>query len=138
MPRARPLALAVLAVTLAVAPVGPSAPWGPSVARADTELEARLRALGAAREGERGVYEQVRQALETAERAAGEGQSARAERHRDLALALVRGLEARRRIAELEARVTEQRAAIVAARARVTAAHAAAERGETTPAERHE
>lgn len=101
------------------------------VALADPpELEARVRALGAAREGEAEVYAQLGRALETAEVASGEGESARAARHRDLALALVRGLEARRRVAELRARLTERRAALEAARARLERARAASAQGE--------
>lgn len=95
----------------------------PGLASADPPgLEARVRALGPAREGERDLYTQIGLALEGAELASGQGESARAERHRDLALALVRGLEARRRAAELRARLAERRVALEAARARLARA----------------
>ena len=119
-------ALQVLALALALVCLG-----APCVGLADPpELEARVRALGAAREGEREVYAQIGRALETAEVASGEGESARAERHRDLALALVRGLEARRRVAELRARLAERREALEAARARLERARAASAQAE--------
>ncbi len=107
----------------------------PSRVSADPpELETRVSALGPVREGETPVYEQLARTLETAETAASEGDSARAERHRDLALALVRSLEARRRVAELRARITEREAAMRAARerlerARNAATQSAADRG---------
>jgi hypothetical protein len=120
------LALHAIALALGLACLTPC-----GLVRADPpELEARVRALGAAREGESDVYAQIGRALETAEVASGEGESARAERHRDLALALVRGLEARRRVAELRARLSERRAALEAARARLERARAASAQGE--------
>jgi hypothetical protein len=120
------LALHAFALALGLAWLAPG-----GVALADPpELEARVRALGPAREGETEVYAQIGRALETAEVASGEGESARAERHRDLALALVRGLEARRRAVELRARLTERRAALEAARARLERARAASAQGE--------
>ncbi len=94
------------------------------------ELEARVRALGPAREGERELYTQIGLALEEAELASGQGRSARAERHRDLALALVRGLEARRRATELRARIAERRVALEVARERLARASAASSQAE--------
>lgn len=88
-------------------------------------LVARIEALGPAREGEEPLFEQLRGALATAEAAAAEGDSARAERHRDLADALVRRVAARRRIAELRRLLSEREAAVAAARARLARAREA-------------
>lgn len=112
----------VVALGLFAAWVGPLAV---SVRADPPGLEARVAALGPAREGERELYGQLAGALEIAESSSAEGDSARAERHRDLALALVRSLEARRRVAELRARLEERRRVHDAATARLTAARAA-------------
>jgi len=99
---------------------------GSPVALADPpELEARVSALGPAREGEREHFAQLAGALEIAETAAAEGDSARGERHRDLALAILRSLEARRRVLELRARLEARRVSHEAAVARLAAARAA-------------
>jgi hypothetical protein len=107
----------------------------PASLRADPpSIEARLEALGPAREGEEALFGQLARALATAEAAAAEGDSARAERHRDLAEALVRSVAARRRAAEGRRRLTEREAAIAAARARLALARAAeAHAGEAPP-----
>jgi hypothetical protein len=113
----------------------------PARLRADPpSLEAHLEALGPAREGEDEVFGQLVRALSVAEAAAAEGDSARAERHRDLALALVRGLAARRRVADARRRLSDREAALAAARARLEVALAAQGRAEppapvTRPAE---
>jgi hypothetical protein len=120
------LALQAFALALSVACLAPSG----SALADPPELESRVRVLGPAREGEGDLYAQIGRALEAAQVASGEGQSARAARHRDLALALVRGLEARRRVAELRARLSERRAAIEAARVRLERARAASTQGE--------
>ncbi|GAB4209658.1 MAG: hypothetical protein OHK0013_29310 [Sandaracinaceae bacterium] len=109
----------VLAVTLA-APLTESLADPPSI-------EARIEALGAAREGEDEIYGQLARALSAAEAAAAEGDTARAERHRDLAEALVRSLVARRRITEARRRLAEREAALAAARARLATARGAQE-----------
>ena len=95
------------------------------------ELEGRVEALGPVREGEQPIYEQIGRALETAETASSEGESARAQRHRDLALALVRSLEARRRIADLRARIGEREVALRSARERLERARGARTQAET-------
>ncbi|MBX7196074.1 MAG: hypothetical protein K1X94_28725 [Sandaracinaceae bacterium] len=123
----------VIAGALAIAgliAVGPATP----VSADPPELEARVRALGPAREGEAELYAQLGRALETAEAAAGEGESARAERHRDLALALVRGLEARRSEADLRARLAARQAELDAARARLARAREASAQASTDAA----
>ena len=89
-------------------------------------LEARVSALGPVREGETELFAQLAGALEIAETSGAEGGSARAERHRDLALAIVRTLEARRRVLELRARLEERARAHAAVRERLEAARAAA------------
>lgn len=106
--------------------VAPQAAWADP-----PELETRVSALGPVRDGEAPVYEQLARALETAETAASEGDSARAERHRDLALALVRSLEARRRVAELRSRIAERESSLRAARERLERARAAAAQAAT-------
>jgi hypothetical protein len=107
----------------------------PLVASADPpQLEARVSALGPVREGEAPVYEQLARALEAAETSASEGDSARAERHRDLALALVRSLEARRRVSELRARIAEREVSLRAARERLDRARSAAAQAATDQA----
>lgn len=115
------VALILACAVLAAAPLAADPP----------ELETRVSALGPPREGEAPIYEQLARALETAESAGSEGESARAERHRDLALALVRSIEARRRVAELRARLAEREASLRAARERVAAARSAAAQAET-------
>lgn len=77
-------------------------------------VEARLRALGPARDDEAPILAQAIRALATAEEAEAGGDFARAERHRSLALALVRNVEARRRLASLRARVEQRRRALAA------------------------
>ncbi len=88
-------------------------------------VEERLSALGAAREGEEEIFEQLRRVLATADDASSAGDSARAERHRDLAEALVRGLDARRRATELRRRLAERELALAGARARLERAREA-------------
>ncbi len=97
-------------------------------------LEARVTALGPAREGETELFAQLAGALEIAETSGAEGESARAERHRDLALAIVRTLEARRRVLELRARLEERTRAHAAVLERLEAARAAAAQAGTDAA----
>lgn len=128
--RAGPRAL-VLAMALAMAlgsMLAGAAAW-PAPARAEgPSLEERLRALGPPREDEEAVYAQLERALELADAASRAGDEARAARHRELAVALARGIEARRDTRALRAEIARRRAELVDLRARLERAQEASRR----------
>lgn len=105
----------------------------PNSVRADAPLEtlmSGLEALGPAREGEADRYTQLESALVEAERAEAAGLEARARRHRELAEALMRGIESARHAMLVRTQLEARRQALAEARARLEAARARHVQGE--------
>ena len=97
----------------------------PRAAHADAPLESLMsdfEALGAAREGEADRYTQLERALTEAERSEAAGNEASAARHRELAEALLRGLESTRHAALVRTQLEARREALRVARARLEVA----------------